>query len=68
MVLRDEKRTRLGVQPLGERLANRMYPAAGSVARLDHPDVVPSAAQLVSRREARESGAQHDDFTRCCGA
>jgi len=68
VVLRDEEPTRLGVQPLGERLANRMYSAAGAVARLDHHDVVPSAAQFVSRCEPRQSGAQHDDFTRCCGA
>jgi hypothetical protein len=30
-------------------------------------DRVPGAAQLVSRREARQSGTQHDDFTAWCG-
>ena len=59
-------RADLGIQAGSERFAQRMDASTDPVARLQNPDLMSRALQLVTGTESRHSGAQNQDLLARC--
>src|SRR6202008_1420210 len=67
VVIWDEHRSRLHVEPVVKAVPERNHPSPGPVARLEHGDAMPHPHQLVRRREAGQPRARDDHLRRPTG-
>ena len=65
VVVVDRLTPGLGVQPVGERIAECAHAAADSVSGFEHDHVPARIPQIECRRKSREAGARDYDSTAC---